>query len=481
MKSPFKNILRLSAGDFVARVLYFVAFIHMAKVLGVAVYGVLEFAIAVRTYLLLLGDGGIEIWATRETARGVDVRSLSARVIPVRFLLSAGMYLLVTGALALTPDNPNLHRILPLFALTAVVQSLNLKWAFMGHERMTSVALGLVCSQIVFASAVFLTVRDPDDLIRVPVAWLASEVILVVFFWRAFVRAHGELNLPSLRGTAAMVRSAVTLGTAHGLALMNYNLDSLLLGVMLGPGPVGWYAAAYKPITAILAMPVSYFIGLLPSLSAAWIVDHKHFRSILGRSVRLTAIFAMPVGIGGTLLAAPIIDFLFGHTYASSVPALQIISWSAVLVILRGNWRQALNAAGQQRLDLFCAATAVAANIVLNLLWIPQYRLIGAASATLCSEIVWFAVSAALVRKYVVWLPLAKLIWKSGVAAGAMAMILLVSTDLQWILRAAIAAAAYFAVLALLGEREILARIPVFGSTRGSAAAASRRAETHVG
>jgi len=82
--SPFRNILRLSVGDFLAKTLNFLAFVYLARVLGVASYGVLEFASSILTYFLLLADGGLELWATREAAEGRDLRELAARVVPLR-------------------------------------------------------------------------------------------------------------------------------------------------------------------------------------------------------------------------------------------------------------------------------------------------------------------------------------------------------------------------------------------------------------
>jgi O-antigen/teichoic acid export membrane protein len=49
--NPFHNIPRLSVGDLLARVLSFLAFIYLARVLGVGNYGVMEFALSVALYL----------------------------------------------------------------------------------------------------------------------------------------------------------------------------------------------------------------------------------------------------------------------------------------------------------------------------------------------------------------------------------------------------------------------------------------------
>lgn len=460
--SPFRNILKLSVGDFIAKAAYFVAFVYMAKRLGVANYGVLEFAVAIRTYLLLLADGGLELWAVRESAKGVDVHRLVAIVAPVRLMLAALAFLSMNGILAIVPENPNLRQILPLLGLTVFLQAFNLKWIFMGQERMIRVALGLVISQLVFASMVFLLVHRPADLIWVPVAFLASEFIIVIYFGHLFINLYGKPRVAFSfdGGLRSMLRPALTLGASHGLALLNYNLDSILIGVMMGPGPVGWYAAAYKPITAVLALPVSYFLGLFPNLSRNFEENREAFRSVLLRSIRLTAIFAIPLGIIGTFLAGPVITFLFGDHYTRSVPILQLLSWSAVLVTLRGNFRQGLNAAGKQKVDLTCAGSAVLINLILNLVLIPRYSIYGAAAATVASEIVWFGLAGYLFSRQVMPLNIQAVLWRPVVAATVMGMSLLLTPQVFWITRAGIAGIVYFGVLAILGESELLSKLP---------------------
>ena len=296
--SPFRNILKLSIGDFAAKAAYFLAFVYMAQKLGVERYGVLEFALAVRTYLLLLADAGLELWAIREAAKGEDPLRLTSRVIPGRLALAV-FALLVTGVLALTPGNPHFRRVLPLLTLTVLIQAFNLKWVFMGRERMTRVAIGLVASQLVFAACAVMLVHQPSDLILVPLAFLASELVIAVYFWRLFVRTYGRPVLgPDWSSLRSMARPVLTLGAAQCLGLMNYNVDSILIGVMLGPGPVGWYAAAYKPITAALTVVVTYYQGLFPALSRSYHEDREKFRAILLRSLRFTAMFAIPLGVG---------------------------------------------------------------------------------------------------------------------------------------------------------------------------------------
>jgi O-antigen/teichoic acid export membrane protein len=453
--SPFRNTLTLSAGDFVAKATYFLAFVYLAHKLGISGYGVLEFALAVRTYLVLLADAGLELWAIREAAKGLDVRVLAARVIPARLVLAV-VSLAVTGLFMLGPGDPEFRRILPLLTLTVLLQAFNLKWVFMGRERMARVAIGLIASQLAFAACVFLLIRQPADLMLVPVAFLVSEFVIAAYFWRLFAKHHGRLKMvPDWTGIRSVMRPVLTLGAAQCLSLMSYNVDSVLIGVMLGPGPVGLYAAAYKPITAILAAPVTYFQGLFPSFARSFKEDRPQFSAMVLRSLRFTAIFAIPVGVGGTLLAGPVIELLFGPNYAAAIPVLRLLSWSAVLVTLRGNFRHTLNAAGKQHLDLSCAGVAASLNVALNLVLIPRYGIVGAAWATVSSEVAWFLLARYLFFRHVMVLPILPALWRPLLAGSGMAAVMLLTLQVPWIMRAVIGAGVYFIILAIAGEPEL--------------------------
>ena len=481
--NPFRNILRLSVGDFVAKALHFLAFVHLARVLGVANYGVLEFAISVTTYFLLLADGGLELWATREAAQGADIQQLVARIVPLRCLLCVGSFGVLFLLLPAFPSYPSLRTILVLFGLTLFAQAANLKWVFMGREQMTRVAVGLMVAQIVFAVAVFVVVRGPAGVVWVPVLRLAGDVATAVYFGYLYVRVNGKTGLTSqkgtggftLRGASSVLWPALILGASHGLALVSYNFDSVLMGFMLGDRAVGWYNAAYKPVTAVLAMPVTYFLGLFPVLSRTFSESHQEFQEMVARSLRTMSILAVPVGVGGTFLAKPIIDALFGPAYANSVPAFQVLSWSAALVMLRGTYRQALNAAGRSTLDLRCAGVSTALNLCLNLLLIPHYGIVGAATATVLAEVVWLVLAlyyfyrprsgicdnaARPARDGVVQLPLLPALVKPVAGSVAMAVFLFLTQPLFWVVRGFVGGLVYFGVLWLLGAVRLWRRSP---------------------
>jgi O-antigen/teichoic acid export membrane protein len=424
--------------------------VYLARVLGVSGFGVLEFAGAVLTYFLLLADSGLELLGTREAARTGDIRALAARLVPLRLLLATGSFALLLLFLPLFPDAQDGRLVLALFGGTLFAQSVSLKWVFLGREQMARVARGLVIAQVMFAGTVFALVRSPEALLLVPLFRFAGEWAAALYFAFCFHREHGGIRFPlTLRGARDILRPAITIGANQAMGLLNFSFDSVLLGFLRGATVVGWYGAAYKPVTVALALPMTYFSGLFPALSRTYAEDRKAYAELVGRSLQVCFTFAVPLVVGTTLLARPLIDFLYGPAYAPSVLPLQILIWSAALVIVRNTYAHSLIATGHQNLDLRCGIASAATNVVLNLLLIPRFGMVGAASATVTADVVWNVMAYYYFRRAVLAAP-PPIPWKGPVVAAAlMAVFLLVAAPLPWIPRAAAAAILYFGVLAL--------------------------------
>lgn len=426
--------------------------------LGVTHFGVLEFANSILTYLLLLADAGLEVWSTREAAQTRDLRGLAGRVIPLRFLAASFAFVVLMGMLPLLPDYPQLRVVLGLFGLSLFAQAANLKWVLMGQEKMARVAAGLVVAQVVFAACVFAFVHNATGLVWVPVLRFASDVALAAYFARQFAVMHGGLRLPlTLRGAVNTLRPVLTMGATNAMGLLNYNFDAVLLGFLKGPAMVGLYNAAYKPVTVALALPITYFQGMFPALSRVFVESREQFRELAGRSFRLCCIFALPIGVGLTMLAKPVIALLFGAAYAESARPLQILIWSAVMVTLRGSYRHALNAAGRQQLDLRSAAVSTTLNVGLNILLIPRFGMMGAACATVIGDAAWLGLAVYFFQRTVGPLNPLPLMARPAVAAVAMGGLLWYAQGIVWYWRAGLGAVLYVAILLVLGEPEVRA------------------------
>jgi O-antigen/teichoic acid export membrane protein len=283
------------------------------------------------------------------------------------------------------------------------------------------------------------------------------------YFFLLFTLTYGGFPWPpTLRDASAIVRPALMMGGAQAAGLVSYSFDSLLLGLLSGPAAVGLYNAAYKPVTAALAMPMTYYQGLFPALSRTFATSEDDFHKVIARSLALMSIFAVPLGIVGTFFSEPIINLLFGSAYSNSVPVLQILCWSAVLVTLRGTYRQGLLAAGKTNLDLRCGAISVFFNVGLNILLIPQFGIVGAAIATVSAEAIWLITVAWHFNRFVIRVNLHAVLLRPLAASGLLLGCLIGLQPMFWGLQASIGAVVYLGTLALLNSPG-LRGINIFG------------------
>jgi O-antigen/teichoic acid export membrane protein len=402
LSSPFRNIFRLATGDLVAKATSFFTFVYLARILGVANFGVLEFAGSVLAYLLLLSDGGLEMWGTREAANSTDVPSLAARVVPLRLLLASLSFALLLLLLPLFPHYPHLRALLVVYGLSVFAQAVSLKWVFMGQQKMAGVARGLVLGQFLFAATVLAFVHHPSAVVWVAAFKLMGDLATAGYFAVWFARVYGRFTLnTSLAGSREILKPALTIGFSLAMGLLNYNFDSVLLGFLRGPSVVGWYNAAYKMLLVGMSLAIAYFAGLFPALSHLYVENREEFRQLVGRTAELWLVFVVPLVVAGTFLAGPVIRFLYGAAYANSTAPLRILLWSAALVVLRWVYMDSLRATGHQALDLRCAITSATLNVALNILLIPRFGMIGAASATVFADLVWFVMSFYYFRRAV--------------------------------------------------------------------------------
>ncbi len=403
-------------------------------------------------YVLLIADGGLEMWGTCEAANAADMPALAGRVLPLRVLLASVSFLLLLAVLPLFPAYQYLRTVLLIYGLSVFAAAVNLKWVFTGQQKMNGVARGLMLAQALFAVLVMIFVHSPRELLWVPVFRLAADGASAIYFAVWFRREYGYTGLkPILHDAGAVLRPALTIGGSLAMGLLNYNFDSVLLGFLRGPRIVGLYNAAYKLQLVGISVALSYFAGLFPVLSRTYVASREEFRQVVRGTVELWLGSVVPLVVAGTFLAVPIMRFLFGAAFDASAAPFRILIWSAALVVLRWVYMDSLRATGHQNLDLRCAVTSAALNVGLNILLIPRFGMMGAASATVFADLVWFAMSYYYFRRAVLSdEPLTRV---AGPLLGgtAMCLVLWFARPLNWPLQLVFSLAAYLLVQAQFG------------------------------
>jgi O-antigen/teichoic acid export membrane protein len=186
------------------------------------------------------------------------------------------------------------------------------------------------------------------------------------------------------------------------VAVVSANADTVLIGYLLSDREV----ALYRTPLQLAALAVLSTMPLRASLApriAGWTRDEAlgEVADALARAWTFALLFAVPVAVGGLLLADRLLYFLYGADFAAAAPAL-VFLLAAQLVsvgsLLEG---MALSAVGRPR-GAFVAAGAGAAVLVLgDLALIPVFGVAGAAMALLASMAVATVLARLLLRRTV--------------------------------------------------------------------------------
>ncbi|HXF94913.1 MAG TPA: flippase [Gemmatimonadales bacterium] len=450
-----RNFFALGLGEALARLVAFAATVYAARALGPAGFGMIGVATAVMLYLNRVADGGFDLGlGVREIA--ADPRFLeraAPAVLAARQLAALGLALGAAGVGFLVLPAPD-DAVLAVYAFTLLAVGAGTRWVHLGFERSRRAALGMLAGQALMAALVLLLVRGPGDVAAVAQAQVAGDLAgaLLLFLWlgpavrRLPARLSLEVLEPLLRRGASLVASAL-------VGLVIYNASFLFLRGLHGAPSVGYYAAGYALVTFFLNLGTAYSLSLLPSLTRLRATPAGR-QGLYHASLAQVFAVGLPVAVGGTLLAGPIVSLLYGPDYAPAGLPFALLVWSIPLCLARDVPIMALLAEGRERAVFRLTALAAVVSTLLNLALIPRFGLLGAALATILTETgrLGFALGAA--RRLGYELPGLRRFARAAGAGVLMAVLLQLLGPRSLLLAVPLGAAGYgLGLLALGGLR----------------------------
>jgi O-antigen/teichoic acid export membrane protein len=316
------------------------------------------------------------------------VPGLVGRIIAVRTPIAVAVFLLTLAAAALQPD-PEARLAVAILASLILVDTANLAWVFLGLEQMRLVALSTNIGMALATCGVLLLVRDSSQVGLAALLTVGGELAAAALLLWVFLRRHGPPVVQFDRAfSRSMLAQSFPFAAVAVLAVVRYNFDVILIGLVLGETQTGLYSAPYRILAFLISMVAAYFTALLPTLARCYVSDPARGQRLVNRSVQLVALAVLPTAVGGTILATEIVTLLFGPAYESGAEVFRVLIWVLVPLCLAGGYRNLFRAYNRQSLEMRAVAFSAAANIALNLVLVPSVGLLGAATATLAGEVV---------------------------------------------------------------------------------------------
>lgn len=387
-----KNAGALALARGVTAVLTLVTLAYLGRVLGPDRFGILGVGTALVAYFILPINLGLNVYGARELARDYSRASrLAGDILSLRLIAFSVVFLAYLGTVGLL-DKPLLFKtVLAVQGLTLFAIAISLEWVFQGVERMGILAVRNVTAATLSLGIAVVLVQGPDDVVLAAVATVAALVLANVWLIFTYRRHFGPVKLRVAPAVwRQMLRPGLPIMTSLLMISIYTNMDQLMLGLMRTEEEAGWYAAAYRLLTAALIPADILFQAFLPALSGA--AGVRALMRVRGRAFATTILaVGLPVAIGGWALADWLIVLVFGEAYRPATGVLGLLMLNAAVAYMNIAFGYPLLSWNRERAYALVLGTGAALNVALNFLLIPPYGMIGAAVATLACQVALLA------------------------------------------------------------------------------------------
>lgn len=388
----------LLAGRALSYALGFATTVIIARLLGATDLGAFAYPMGFVALFALLPNLGISTIVTRTIARdpasGVGVFRTA---LLAQSLLAAGVFILILSVGALLPAQPVPLSYIALAAAQFAIGTLSWPYlaALAGWARYDRVAVAEVAASAI-GNVSMLTVAAFHG--GVP-AFLWAQVIAVC----GAVLASRQAAISLLRcqetprvPLATLFREATPLASSTAIQSLYTRLDIVMLGQFSPGAAVGLYSVAYKPVNMAVFFGATIGGAILPVMAQT---RQGEMPAAFARAMRALGVAAPAMALTATGLAEPLLRLLFGSEYAPAAPILGILAWSAAANWLYTPLAISLQARGQERYWLVALLAGLCLNAAGNLWAIPKWGGVGAATATLVSEVALLGLGAFFMRR----------------------------------------------------------------------------------
>lgn len=229
------------------------------------------------------------------------------------------------------------------------------------------------------------------------VSFIISNLLTIMLYIRSFRNTSYHIKIGKIPVT--VIKSLVGYGSLYALAFLltrlNHKIDILILKRMSDIAEVGYYSLGANVAETIWQVPIA--IGLILMTRSANQANQRIATDEVCSSLRVSLLVVLIIAAVLYLVAPQLVTILFGDRYSASIPIIRTILPGILFFVILKILNSQFIGTGKPQLTMIALVPSLVINIVLNILFIPSYKGIGAAMAT---NISYFSASFILVIVY---------------------------------------------------------------------------------
>ncbi len=383
----FQNMTWAFAGRFISLLLSFFIGALVARHLGPARYGDMNYAISFVTIFSFLASFGIDNILTRDLVKSGENKE---KILNTAFgikIIGGILVIFISTLVSLVVNDKYITLLVFIYSLHLLFYSFSVIDSYFQsiiRYKYTFIAQ-FISVILVSIIKLFLIYK------QVGTGWFILAIMLdtaftTLVYLYIFKRQKNSLKIKLDTGLAKkMILDSWPFVFTGAFFLIYAKIDQVMIGKMLEVTQLGIYAAGGKLAEIWYFIPGIISSVLFPAIVKAKTIDATLYKKRLINLLKLIFLISFVIALIECIFAPFLVWLIFGSAYSDSAIILRIYTWAGILVAVTTVLNQYLTIENRARLIMFSALAGAVSNVILNIIFIPRYGITGAAWATIIS------------------------------------------------------------------------------------------------
>ncbi|GAA5819435.1 MAG: flippase [Methanobrevibacter sp. CfCl-M3] len=401
----FKNTGILTLSQIITNIMGFFWTTLYARYLGVADFGVINFAIATMSVATIFMDVGMSTYIVRDISRNEKLTNkYLGNMVPLKIFLSSSTVLCIILILKVM-NYPNIVILISLiFGIQTAIMNMNglFYGVFQAFRKMKYQAFGSIINSTFLLSFVVIAIELDLGIVSIALAYLISIVIAAIYSVKSIRKIVKDVGIQfDFKFWVETMKNAAPFGLTALFSSIFFTTDQVMLGSISGDYALGVYSAAYRILTVFITIYTMYTVAIFPLMSNLYKNSDNILKITYEKSVKYLLGLVLPICVGISFYANDIVVLIFGKDYIIVGSVLQLLIWNLVFTFMNGVSDSLLNSTNHEVGVTKRTAIAGVFNFALNLIVISKFSYYGATISTLISGLLIVILNSYLISKSV--------------------------------------------------------------------------------
>lgn len=390
-KSIAKNYIYNMVYQVLILILPLITTPYLSRVLGAEGIGIYSYTYAIVTYFILFGSLGVALYGQREIAYAQDNpekrKKVFIEIIIFRFITIAVATIFYYFLFVNGKEYQLYYKIL---ILELIAAAFDISWFFQGIEEFKKTVTRNVLVRIVSVSLVFILVKTHEDLAKFTLIYSLADFIGNLSLWLYLPKYLKGIKVEHINVKQHLPH--IILLFIPQIANQVYKiLDTTMIGwLVTDKSETGYYEQGHKVVRLLLTIVNSLGVVMIPRMANAFANnDKKQINNYMKMSFNFTFFLSFPIMFGIISISKSFVPVFFGSGYEKVNWIIYLLSPMVLLMGLANVLgTQYLLPTKKQKEYTISVTVGVIVNFILNYILITLYESIGAAIATVLSQLV---------------------------------------------------------------------------------------------